>query len=30
VLWPGPENPLTGDLAVASRHFPVWVDLKLP
>lgn len=30
VLWPGPDNPLSGDLAVASQHFPVWVDLKLP
>jgi hypothetical protein len=30
VLWPGPESPLSDDLAVASRHFPVWVDLQLP
>jgi endonuclease/exonuclease/phosphatase family metal-dependent hydrolase len=30
VLWPGPESPLAADLAAASRHFPVWVDLELP
>lgn len=27
VLWPGPDDPLAADLAAASRHFPVWVDL---
>ena len=31
VLWPAaPNDPLAADLATASRHFPVWVDLKLP
>jgi endonuclease/exonuclease/phosphatase family metal-dependent hydrolase len=30
VLWPGPDDPLSADLAAASRHFPVWVDLDLP
>jgi hypothetical protein len=30
VLWPGPGDPLADDLAVASRHFPVWVDLEMP
>jgi hypothetical protein len=30
VLWPGPGDRLAGDLALASRHFPVWVDLDLP
>ena len=30
VMWPGPDDPLAADLATASRHFPVWVDLKLP
>ena len=30
VLWPDPEDPLAADLAAASRHFPVWVDIDLP
>jgi hypothetical protein len=30
VLWPGPDDPLAVDLATASRHFPVWVDVTLP
>jgi hypothetical protein len=30
VLWPGSEDPLAADLAAASRHFPVWVDIDLP
>jgi hypothetical protein len=30
VLWPPPDDPLLPDLAAASRHFPVWVDLALP
>ncbi|MDM7932680.1 endonuclease/exonuclease/phosphatase family protein [Tabrizicola sp.] len=30
VLWPGPDDPLAADLAAASRHFPVWVDVVLP
>jgi hypothetical protein len=30
VLWPGPDDPLATDLAIASRHFPVWVDVTLP
>ena len=30
VLWPGPDDPLAADLAAASRHFPVWVDLQMP
>jgi hypothetical protein len=30
VMWPAPDDPLAADLAAASRHFPVWVDLKLP
>lgn len=29
VLWPGPQDPLAADLAAASRHFPVWVDLEM-
>ena len=24
------DDPLAADLAAASRHFPVWVDLALP
>jgi hypothetical protein len=27
VLWPDPADPLAADLAVASHHFPVWVDI---
>ncbi|WP_245990346.1 endonuclease/exonuclease/phosphatase family protein [Tabrizicola piscis] len=30
VLWPPPDDPLAGDLAAASRHFPVWIDIILP
>lgn len=30
VLWPAPDDPLAADLAAASRHFPVWVDITLP
>ena len=30
VLWPKPGDPLLADLAAASRHFPVWVDIALP
>lgn len=30
VLWPGDDDPLMADLAAASNHFPVWVDLTLP
>jgi hypothetical protein len=29
VLWPPEGAPLAGDLAAASRHFPVWVDITL-
>ncbi len=30
VLWPPETDPLAADLAAASRHRPVWVDLTLP
>jgi hypothetical protein len=30
VLWPADSEPLAGDLALASRHRPVWVDIALP
>ena len=30
VLWPPASDPLAADLATASRHFPVWVDIVLP
>lgn len=30
VLWPPASDPLAADLAAASRHFPVWVDIALP
>ncbi|MGL4239327.1 endonuclease/exonuclease/phosphatase family protein [Tabrizicola sp.] len=30
VLWPAENAPLSADLAAASRHFPVWVDVTLP
>lgn len=30
VLWPQADDPLAKDLAAASRHFPVWVDITLP
>ena len=30
VLWPPAGDPLAADLAAASRHFPVWVDIDLP
>ena len=29
VLWPPADDPLAADLAAASRHFPVWVDIAL-
>ena len=29
VLWPAPDDPLAADLAAASRHFPVWIDIDL-
>nr|WP_103257714.1 endonuclease/exonuclease/phosphatase family protein [Tabrizicola aquatica] len=29
VFWPAPDDPLAADLAAASRHYPVWVDLDL-
>ena len=29
VLWPAQGDPLTADLATASRHFPVWIDIDL-
>jgi hypothetical protein len=30
VFWPSPGDPLAPDLAAASPHFPVWVDMALP
>lgn len=30
VLWPPVDDPLHPDLAAASHHFPVWVDIRLP
>lgn len=30
VLWPPESDPLWPDLAAASHHFPVWVDIELP
>ncbi|MCX7286518.1 MAG: endonuclease/exonuclease/phosphatase family protein [Rhodobacterales bacterium] len=30
VLWPAPDGLLAPDLAAASPHFPVWVDIDLP
>lgn len=30
VLWPPADDPLMPDLTVASRHFPVWIDVELP
>ncbi|MFM7446258.1 MAG: endonuclease/exonuclease/phosphatase family protein [Tabrizicola sp.] len=30
VMWPKATDPLCPDLAAASRHFPVWVDIDLP
>ena len=30
VMWPKATDPLYPDLAAASRHFPVWVDVELP
>lgn len=30
VLWPPPDAPLLADLAAASHHFPVWMDLTPP
>lgn len=30
VMWPAPGDALLADLAAASRHFPVWVEIVLP
>jgi Endonuclease/Exonuclease/phosphatase family len=30
ILWLPDDDPLAASLATASRHFPVWVDIKLP
>ena len=30
VLWPPEADPLAADLALASRHRPVWVDVTIP
>lgn len=30
VMWPNSGDPLLPDLAAASHHFPVWVDIALP
>lgn len=30
VLWPPATDPLAADLILASRHYPVWVDIVLP
>lgn len=30
VMWPKATDPLAGEVAAASRHRPVWVDLDLP
>jgi Endonuclease/Exonuclease/phosphatase family len=30
VMWPPLTDPLMPDLAAASRHFPVWIDISLP
>lgn len=30
VLWPADTDPLAADLATASRHRPVWVDVEVP
>jgi len=30
VLWPAKGDPLLTDLADASHHFPVWVDIAMP
>lgn len=30
VLWPPADDPLAADLILASRHYPVWVDVTLP
>jgi Endonuclease/Exonuclease/phosphatase family len=30
VLWPPEADPLAADLAAASRHRPVWVDIAVP
>ncbi len=30
VMWPAADDPLWPDLAAASHHFPVWVDISLP
>ncbi len=30
VMWPATGDPVLADLAAASHHFPVWVDIALP
>ena len=30
VMWPAATDPMAADLATASRHRPVWVDITLP
>lgn len=30
VLWPAPEDPLSGPVGAAARHRLVWVDIALP
>ncbi|OZA19022.1 MAG: endonuclease [Rhodobacterales bacterium 17-64-5] len=30
VMWPPADDPLAADLILASRHYPVWVDIALP
>ena len=30
VMWPPEDDPMAGPLSAASRHHPVWVDIKLP
>lgn len=30
VMWPPDDHPSRSDLATASHHFPVWVDIDLP
>lgn len=30
VLWPADTDPLATELAIASRHRPVWVDISVP
>ena len=30
VFWPSPDDPLAETAARASRHRPVWADIRLP